>query len=299
MKWLFLVLLLVIPLAFFAVLHPESWSASPLFRQLIGLEHANDGNMKITWQHSADRLINFGILPYQTDEELAEHFSLLMAFLSRHLGIQVRILVADDYRSLIQLIEAGKVQVAWLGTALLETWKRRDMVEILCHPIQRGRAHYRSAILVRSDSPYHSVEDLGGHRMAYVDRFSGSGFLYPARLLREHGMDPVASFSEVLFSGNHSRSLDALLSGTADAAAIFIDSGDESGIPTGTRCLSWVQWIPTDPIVASRELPAETRARLKDLFINIGQYPGGLETMQHMKARRGYEGFLADEETKN
>ncbi|HNV68255.1 MAG TPA: phosphate/phosphite/phosphonate ABC transporter substrate-binding protein, partial [Candidatus Ozemobacteraceae bacterium] len=234
-----------------------------------------------------------------TDEELAEHFSLLTAFLSRHLGIPVRVQVADDYRSLIQLIEAGKVQVAWLGTALLETWDKKDMVEILCHPIQRGRAHYRSAILVRQDSPFRTLTDLAGHRMAYVDRFSGSGFLYPARLFREQGLDPVASFSETLFSGNHSRSLEALLSGTTDAAAIFIDSGDESGIPTGTRCLSWVQWIPTDPIVVRRDLATDTRQRLKQLFINIGQYPGGLETMQHLKARRGYEGFLADEELKN
>ena len=291
-------LAILLALALLAAASPETLSRIPLFSYLSSRQGSDTPAMKVIWQRSGTRQLDLGLLPYRTDEELAEEFAPLTAFLGRHLDLPVRLQIADDYRSLLQLLESGKVQVAWLGTALLEGWSSKDQVEVLCHPIQRGRAHYRAAILVRAEAPFHKLADLTGHRMAYVDRNSGSGFLYPARTLRAEGMDPVASFSDVLFTGNHSRSLEALQSGEVDAAAIFIDSGDESGIPSGTRSLAWTPWIPTDPIVVRRDVPVETRRRLKDLLVNIGQHAGGLEAMQHLKSRRGYEGFLPEEESK-
>lgn len=78
-----------------------------------------------------------------------------------------------------------------------------------------ARTVYFADVIVRSDSPFRSFDDLRGARWAYNDRNSRSGWF--SMLERAGGAE---FFGGLLHAGSHLRSLDAVIRGEADAAAI-------------------------------------------------------------------------------
>ncbi|MFZ2957744.1 MAG: phosphate/phosphite/phosphonate ABC transporter substrate-binding protein [Candidatus Ozemobacteraceae bacterium] len=257
------------------------------------------GSMQVAWRFSKTPHLCLAILPYRSDEELQREFSPLAAYLSHHLGIPVQINIALNYASLVQLLDLKVAHLAWYSSTLFEQTASNSACEVLCRPIQNGSIRHRGAIIVKADSPLNSIQDLRGKRFAYVDKISGTGFLKPAQFFRQQGIDPVAFFGEIFFTGNHSRSLQSVLNGEADAAAIFVDQSssynEASGsLPVGVKALAWTDWSLTDPIVVRRDLPAPMKQKLKELFLLMEKLDKGPETLAEMKKSRGFERFVAE-----
>ncbi len=252
----------------------------------------------VEWGFSTGADFVIGVLPYRSDEEIQKDLNVLVDYLSIHLQRPVKLNVAVDYHSLSRLLAHGKIQMAWFSHALFEQSAPRQHWEILCRPIRADSGTYVGVIVVREESGINSLSELSGKRFAYVDRLSGSGFLYPARMFREIGMDPVASFSQVLFTGNHSRSSLAVLEEMVDGAAIFCDSPASGSVtvdlPEGLRAIAITEPIPGDPLAVSRDLDQNLKQKLKDLLINMPNYASGSETLKGLSERRGFSEFIAE-----
>ena len=96
--------------------------------------------------------------------------------------------------------------------------------ELLAAPVLLGERYhdrpiYYSDVVVRSDSPYTSFDDLQGCRWAYNQPESHSGWNLVCYSLLKRGKTP-ACFGQLIQSGSHQRSLELVLAGQADAAAI-------------------------------------------------------------------------------
>lgn len=249
---------------------------------------------QVTWRFADRPVVSLGILPYRADEKLKEEFAPLQRYLGHHLQASVTLNIPMDYEALIQLMDYGKVQMAWFGNTLFERTAKDHGLEILCRPVVNGQTQNRGVIVVLESSPFTDLEQLKGRRFAYVDRNSGTGFISPARLLRGRGHDPMNFFGEVRFTGNHSTSLDQLRGGQVDGAAVFVDPIASGTILQGLRVLAWTDWIPTDPIVVRSDLPASLKTKLKELFVEMERLPLGSETLQAFRQSRGFERFQAE-----
>jgi phosphate/phosphite/phosphonate ABC transporter binding protein len=251
--------------------------------------------MKVEWEFATVPEFVIGVLPYRADEEILQDLGPLVSYFEKHLKKPVKLNIAVDYHSLGRLLDLGKIQLAWFSHALFEQSAGKDGWEVLCRPDRRGLQGHRGVIVVKEDAPWTDLRELGGKRFAYVDRLSGSGFLYPARIMRDLGMDPVASFSEVIFTGNHTRCIEAILAGTVDAAAIFsdtpLDASGTAGVPAGLRALVWTPWIPSDPLAVRRDMDTGLKVHLRDLLTNMSEREFGPETVAALKGRRGFDAF--------
>lgn len=252
-------------------------------------------SMKINWEFVEKQDFVIGVLPYGSDDGILQDLTPLASYLEFHLQRPVKINVAVDYHSLGKLLEFGKIHLAWFSHALYENSPASSSWEIICRPVRESSLGHRGAILVKEASPYHNLQELAGKRIAYVDRLSGSGFIEPARMFRHLGMDPVASFSEVIFTGNHTRSIEALNADQVDAAAVYRDSPAEASaailLPEGLRAIAWTDLIPGDPLVVRKDTNGALKATLRDLFTNIGKNEKGMDALDHLKSRRGFIGF--------
>jgi len=81
-----------------------------------------------------------------------------------------------------------------------------------------GKAVYFADVVVRNGLPFFSFADLRGKRWAYNDRNSRSGWFSMLDRIAPHS--PTEYFSEVVQSGSHLESLQWILKGQTDAAAI-------------------------------------------------------------------------------
>ncbi len=127
-----------------------------------------------------------------------------------------------------------------------------------------GAAH-RSALIVRRDDPAPDLAALAGRRAAINARDSNSGM----NLLRA-AIAPYARggrfFGRVIETGTHQRSLNAVIAGAADIAAIdavtlALLRDRYRGIDRRVRVLGWTTATPGLPLVtAAGQPPATVRA---------------------------------------
>lgn len=98
---------------------------------------------------------------------------------------------------------------------------------------RNGRADgYNLLLIVRADSPYKVPTDLKGKRMAHTTLTSNSGNLAPRALFPELGLVPDTDY-KVEYSGKHDNSIQGVLLGLYDGAAVasdvltrLVDKGD-------------------------------------------------------------------------
>src|SRR5207302_3336129 len=132
----------------------------------------------------------------------------------------------------------------------------------------RHKPIYFSDVIVRSDSPYASFDDLGSCVWAYNERESHSGCKLVCYSLLERGKGPDY-FGKTVKSGSHLRSLEMVMEGKADAAAIdshlsdLLHSRDE-GLARKLRVVDVLGPSSIPPVVVSRRLDNELKGKLQD-----------------------------------
>lgn len=143
-----------------------------------------------------------------------------------------------------------------------------------------GKSHH-GEIVARAAEPVTKLEDLRGKKVAFVDRYSSTGYLLATKLFADAGVsvDPM-------FMGTHAAALAALKAGRAEAAATYEDAvtGDES-----LRVLSKTPAIPNEPLFFRKDLDPEKRQKLMDAFRSVATRPEGKKTLANIAHTEGFE----------
>jgi phosphonate transport system substrate-binding protein len=140
-----------------------------------------------------------------------------------------------------------------------------------------GRPVYFCDVVVCQDAPIRAFAELRGRSWAYNDRCSLSGYYSLLNKLAEMGVDE-RFFGRVFCSGSHLNSIEAVLRGEADAAAI--DSNvlsmrlrEISRLREKLRVIeSWGPY-PIQPIVVRSTLPSELKEGLRDSLMHMHEDP--------------------------
>ncbi|MFZ2960646.1 MAG: phosphate/phosphite/phosphonate ABC transporter substrate-binding protein [Candidatus Ozemobacteraceae bacterium] len=254
-------------------------------------------DLQITWTVSPKSPLYLGVIPYMNETALSREMGPIMAYLSRHLKQEVKMNVASDYEALGRLLDLGKVQMAWFTSTSFERLNRVGIWETLCRPLRDGKAGHFGVIAVRADGQIKTIADLKGRRFAYVDRFSGTGFVQANLLFREQGIDPLTFFREVVLTGNHSFSIDGLMKGEFDGAAVFDIFGDQADGGLGSATSSLVSiattgFILNDPVVVRKDMDSALKFRLRELFIHMSEHEGGKEVLAELNRLRHWNAFI-------
>jgi phosphonate transport system substrate-binding protein len=180
--------------------------------------------------------------------------------LGQLVGVPVRITVASDYAAVIEALRNRTADLAFVHPAGYVLANREAKAMIVARNLWHGKATFSARIFVRKESGFKALEDLRGKTVAFVDPASSSGYIYPMVMLMQRGLvkgrDPKTFFREVVFSGSHDASMQALLNRHVDAIATF-DLAHEQYLkdPAQRDKLMWVAETPQIPEagIAARE----------------------------------------------
>lgn len=242
--------------------------------------------------------IRIGVIPYLPTDEMTQEFAPIMDYLSKRLGRPVYLTVAADYKSLAKLLEHAKIHMAVFSHGSYELLGKGRSWEVLCRAIQRGQVYSRGSIVVRADSGIDGLDGLRGKSFAYVDRYSGTGFVFPNKIFSEVGLDPLMDFSEVCFTHSHEASIRGLLEGRYEATAVY-DGAPLflSELKAGVlKVLAKTSPIPTDPIVVKGSLDADLKEQIRVAMLEMHKDERGKEFMKILHGRRGTERFIGEDE---
>jgi phosphonate transport system substrate-binding protein len=241
-----------------------------------------------SWKAQYSELV-FAAIPSENGSGVTDRWSPFIDYLSKTLGTKVTLRIANDYAAVIEGQRAANIHFAYYGPA---SYSRAVITGVETEPLvvarhDTGVAGYYSVIYVRADSPYKDIADLKGKAIALVDPNSTSGNNAPRFFLNRAGYNVDTFFGKNFFAGSHENAVLALAQGTADAAANFWNSDNDSNLTRmlakgivkdadgkslkkeDFRIVFKSDFLPESPIAALTSLPADLKAALKQALLDM------------------------------
>ncbi|MEE4671669.1 phosphonate ABC transporter substrate-binding protein [Pseudomonas alliivorans] len=227
-----------------------------------------------------EKVINFGIMSTESSQNLKTIWQPFLDDMSKKTGLKVNATFASDYAGLIQGMRFNKVDVAWLGNkAAMEAVDRSNGEIFAQTSAANGAAGYWSLLIVRKDSPINSVEDMLKNAKTLTfgngDPNSTSGYLVPGYyVFAKNHVDASTVFKRTLNSSHEVNAL-SVAKGQLDVATFNTESWDRLAVtqPDKVEQLK-VIWksplIPADPMVWSKALSDENKAKIREFFASYG-----------------------------
>ena len=133
------------------------------------------------WKAKYPELV-MATIPSENAAQVTERFGPFAAYLSREIGVPVKLRIAGDYAAVIEGQRAEQIHIAYYGPA---SYARARMIGVKTTPFaievnKGGVKGYHSVFYVKANSSYQKIEDLKGKNIALVDPNSTSGFLVPS-----------------------------------------------------------------------------------------------------------------------
>ncbi|ARV61477.1 phosphonate ABC transporter substrate-binding protein [Nostocales cyanobacterium HT-58-2] len=221
--------------------------------------------------------------------DLQNKANAVAAFLSKELGTPVEAKIGDDTAA-VEALVGDSADVAFLSSrpalkAEQRAGARLYLAEV--RPTYSGRYTYNSIIVVPKDSALKTLgtskatlEQLRGKKMAFTSPTSGSGFIFPVgdlvkqKLVRNR--DSLGEFfGQVLYGGDYSKALKAVVQGQAEAAAVseyafnapYISEAEKSQL----RVLYKIPGVPAHGVAIDDDVPTATRERLINAMLKLNE----------------------------
>jgi phosphonate transport system substrate-binding protein len=245
--------------------------------------------LNLVWRRDANELdlgqpghpLVFMLSPDYGRDLTEEDRAWLADFLERESGLRIDVKVAG---SSLEAIESFGAQ-ADIGLVNLFDYilARREYGVSAALQVLRGdgQADYRGGIAVRAADPYRQLTDLAGRRLAFVDPFSTSGFIFPAKLLKD-----AALTIETEFAGGHAQALERLLAGHVDAATTFTGAIEAD---SRLRVLATTDLIPNEPVIVRNGVRPEKADLVLAALTRLAATPEGKALFLKMAAVTGFK----------
>ncbi len=234
--------------------------------------------------------LKVGIIPFEDVDKINTAFKPFASYTGTQVGrAGGQVFVTPAYAGVLQALQSDQIDVAYLNPlsyvlAVQQFASTPEKLVPIAMPYFHKSLTYKGIIFVRADSGINSVKDLRGKSFAFADRTSTSGYLYPAGLMKEAGLDPDKDIKAVNISGN--AGVMAVMNGQAAGGATY-----ETGIETAFtdpvtkqvdqskvrqfKIIATTDPIPNGMIVARGNLAPATIAKLKQAMASINTDPAG------------------------
>jgi phosphonate transport system substrate-binding protein len=240
-----------------------------------------DGHAADAGERFGNGTLNFVMSPSEPQAQLRAQYGPLKDYLSEALGLPVTLKYARNYSAVISALGSGTGDVAEMGPFAAALGVRAGDVEIALQRYAYGSWQYTSVLVTRADSEVTGLRDLRGGTVAFADRLSASGSLFPMLMLKDAGLAignlPGGSGRDAAFDASfagHAQAFKALKAGMADAAGVgeFItlrDGANGRRVPKqGIRYLKKTSGIPRAPICVSPRLSEDEQNALIEAMVN-------------------------------
>lgn len=248
--------------------------------------------------------LNVQFVPSQNADTLEAKAKPLEKLLSDELDIPVKVSVSTSYNTIVEAMASKQVDVGFLPPTAYVLAKEKGAADVILQaqrygvndetgqPTEELVDYYKSEFVVKKDSNINSIEDLKGKKIGYQDVTSSAGYVWPAAVLMENGIDPLKDVQPVTLKG-HDQAIIALLNGDVDAAVVFQDARnvvkkDYPDVFEQTKIIEFTEKIPNDTIAVRSDMNDEWVQKIQDAFIEIGKSEEGHKIIKEVYSHEGY-----------
>jgi phosphonate transport system substrate-binding protein len=243
--------------------------------------------------------LRVGFVPSEDAAQVMQNAQPLVEILRKQLAMEIQPFVATDYTGVVEALRANKLDVAFLTPASYVLAKNETNVKVVLKSERKGIPSYYAAIITRVDSGIKTLEDLRGKTFAFGDSLSTTGHVFPRKMFKEHGIDPVRDFKQVLYSGGHDATVLAVFNGKVDAGATYANSPDNQDTawmrylknPEDVAkiiAIAYSEPIPADNLVINGNLDQRVAQKIENVFVELSRDPQGKKMLRELYQIDGF-----------
>jgi phosphonate transport system substrate-binding protein len=241
----------------------------------------------------SDKSLLIGLIPEQNIFKQIERYTPLTDYLSKKVGVKIRLKVLTRYGNIIDNFASSSLDAAFFGSFTYALAHTKLGVEVLARPeALDGSSTYHGLLFVRKDSGIKNVKSMKGKRIAFVDKATTAGFLFPVAHLMRHGVtDYKTYFKEVYFTGTHDHAILDVLNKRADVGAAK-NTVFERLAQTDTRIsqelvvLDKSANVPENALAVRRDLDTALKRLLLDALLSMSNRSDGQTILLNFGAKR-------------
>ncbi len=242
-----------------------------------------------------------GLIPELNIFKQKARFKLLGEYLGRKIGVPVQFTILSRYGNILESFEAERMDGAFFGSFTGALAIERLGVVPIARPVNLdGGSTYHGRLFVRKDSGIRTVDEMRGKRMAFVDRATTAGYVFPLAWLRARGIRaPDGFFSEYYFTGSHDAAIAAVLEGKADIGAAKHSvyervRKDDPRIDRDLVVIAESPSVPSNGLCVRRDLEPDLKEAFRRALLELDRDSQGAKVLAQFGALRFIETSAAD-----
>jgi len=203
----------------------------------------------------------------------------------------VEFTILSRYGNIIESFTTEKMDGAFFGSFTGALAIQKLGVVPLARPVNLDyTSTYQGYLFVRKDSGIRSAADMKGKRMAFVEKATTAGYIFPRAYLRENGITNIDSyFGEHFFTGSHDAAVFAVLNRKADIGAAKHSIYDrvrkeDPRVDQELIILAKSPMVPSNGLCVRKDLGADVRKKLKDALLSLKNEPEGKQVLDNFGA---------------
>lgn len=254
-----------------------------------------------------------GFVPSREADALVETIQPVADYLTEALGIPVTGVVTPDYTGLVTAMESGQAHIGAFGPFSLLQARDRAGAEIILQSERFGSATYHTQFFTNNPDAYCDDEpvvdpetgfqncngtaeaDTGpvaeetiaeipaDTTVSFVEQASASGYIFPATIFLNNGIDPEEDIDPV-FAGGHDASVIAVCEGQAEVGVSFDDARSAAettcDVPANVTVFAYGPEIPNDGWAVLGSLPDELKEQIKQALLDYADSEEGQATLE-------------------
>lgn len=240
---------------------------------------------------AAQQKLLIGLIPEMNIFKQKQRFKLLGDYLSKKTGIPVEFTILSRYGNIIESFTTEKMDGAFFGSFTGALAIRKLSVIPLARPVNLdGTSTYKGYLFVRKDSGIRTIANMKGKKMAFVEKATTAGYVFPLAWLRNNGVASLSGFfSEEFFTGSHDAAVLAVLNKKSDIGAAkhsMYDRvrKDDPRVDRELAILAQSPEVPSNGLCVRKDLDAAIRKALKDALLGLHRDPAGKQVLEQFGA---------------
>lgn len=238
------------------------------------------------------------IAPSATTDELIASGNSIADLLAKETGLTVQAVVPTNYKAMIEAMCSGNAQIGWLPPFAYLIAHQTDVSGQACADVafvslRNDLDHYATQYVARTAditttgdiNDISNLQLLADKKPCWTDQFSASGYVIPASLLAQEG---VQTRTPAFVQGHPTVVRAVYAGGICDFGATFVDARTNTAIQTDLPdVMEKVQVvyqtgniIPNDTVAFAYDAPADLRQTLTAAFEKIAQSEEGKAAMR-------------------
>ncbi|UCD36144.1 MAG: phosphate/phosphite/phosphonate ABC transporter substrate-binding protein [Nitrospiraceae bacterium] len=245
--------------------------------------------------------LTIGLIPEQNVFKQIKRYRPIGDYVEKKTGVKIKYTILPRYGNIIESFKMKKMDGAFWGSFTGAMAIKKLGVEPIVRPVNLdGLSTYRGYIFVHKNSMIDSVERMRHSVIAFVDKATTAGYIFPVAYFREKGVRNIESyFKEYYFAGSHDAAIFAVLEKEAEVGCakntIFdMLARQDSRVRDDLVILVESPEVPSNGLGLIKEVSSEVKMKLQKTFIEMDNDPEGREVLSTFGALRFIETSEAD-----